>query len=42
MKRTRLAILIAGNLIAGGVALAESQYDPGVNDTEIKIGNTMP
>src|SRR6516164_11471036 len=42
MKRTCLVILIAGNLIAGGVALAESQYDSGVNDAEIKIGNTMP
>ena len=42
MKPACLAILIAGNLIAGRVALAESQYDPGVNDTEIKIGNTMP
>ena len=42
MRPTCLAILIAGNLIVGRVALAESQYDPGVNDTEIKIGNTMP
>jgi branched-chain amino acid transport system substrate-binding protein len=42
MKHTCLAILIACNLIAGGSALAESQYDPGVNDAEIKIGNTMP
>src|SRR6516164_9784570 len=42
MKRTCLVILIAGHLIAGRVALAESQYDPGVNVTEIKIGNTMP
>jgi branched-chain amino acid transport system substrate-binding protein len=42
MKRACLAILIAGNLIAGRVALAESQYDPGASDTEIKIGNTMP
>ena len=42
MKHTCLAILIVGNVIAGGFALAESQYDPGVSDTEIKIGNTMP
>jgi len=42
MKRTWLAILIASHLITGRVAVAQSQYDPGVNDTEIKIGNTMP
>src|SRR6516164_5285639 len=42
MKRTCLVILIAGHLIAGRLAFAESQYDPGVSATEIKIGNTMP
>ena len=42
MKPTCLVILISANLIAGGLALAENQYDPGVSDTEIKIGNTMP
>jgi hypothetical protein len=26
----------------GWVGFCWSQYDPGVNDTEIKIGNTMP
>src|SRR6516162_3145852 len=29
-------------VVAGGVALAAGQYGPGVSDTEIKIGNTMP
>jgi branched-chain amino acid transport system substrate-binding protein len=29
-------------LLSTGGALAEKKYDPGVTDTEIKIGNTMP
>jgi branched-chain amino acid transport system substrate-binding protein len=48
MTRTQ-AILIglaslatAGFAVAGGLALAAGQYGPGVSDTEIKIGNTMP
>jgi branched-chain amino acid transport system substrate-binding protein len=32
----------AALLVAGGLALAAGQYGPGVSDTEIKIGNTMP
>ena len=29
-------------MLANGLALAEGQYESGVSDTEIKIGNTMP
>ena len=29
-------------VLAGSSALAEKQYGPGVTDTEIKIGQTMP
>jgi branched-chain amino acid transport system substrate-binding protein len=32
----------AGLMLAGGLAFAAGQYGPGVSDTEIKIGNTMP
>jgi branched-chain amino acid transport system substrate-binding protein len=43
MKRTTLAGLsLFGLALAGGLALAAGQYGPGVSDTEIKIGNTMP
>src|ERR1700677_3892803 len=33
---------VTGPLLAGGLAFAAGQYGPGVSDTEIKIGNTMP
>jgi branched-chain amino acid transport system substrate-binding protein len=42
MKSTYLAVLTIGSVLAGGFAFAGSQYDSGVSDTEIKIGNTMP
>jgi len=43
MKRTIVAGLSAAGLIlAGGLALAAGQYGPGVTDTEIKLGSTMP
>ena len=43
MKPTILTGLSgAALLVAGGLALAAGQYGPGVSDTEIKIGNTMP
>jgi branched-chain amino acid transport system substrate-binding protein len=43
MKQTTLAGLsLFGLALAGGLALAAGQYGPGVSDTEIKIGNTMP
>ncbi len=32
----------AGLVLASGVVFAAGQYGPGVSDTEIKIGNTMP
>jgi ABC-type branched-subunit amino acid transport system substrate-binding protein len=35
---TAIILLAAG----GGSALAQKKYDPGVTDTEIKIGNIMP
>jgi branched-chain amino acid transport system substrate-binding protein len=46
MMRTSLTSLthlsVAGLVVTGGLALAAGQYGPGVGDTEIKIGNTMP
>ena len=42
MKNMYLAVLAFCSAIGGGLAFAENQYDPGVSDTEIKIGNTMP
>ena len=43
IKRTIVICLSVGSLIlALGLAFAAGQYDPGVSDTEIKIGNTMP
>ena len=43
MKRTLAAGLAAtGFVFATVLALAAGRYGPGVSDTEIKIGNTMP
>jgi ABC-type branched-subunit amino acid transport system substrate-binding protein len=43
MKSTlRGALCAAGLVLASSFAWAEAQYGPGVSDTEIKIGNTMP
>jgi branched-chain amino acid transport system substrate-binding protein len=43
VKRTIVTSLSAASLVlAGGLAFAGGQYGPGVSDTEIKIGNTMP
>src|SRR5271154_6908917 len=43
MKRTLAAGLAAtGFVFAPVLTLAAGQYGPGVSDTEIKIGNTMP
>ena len=43
MKRTIVLALSGASLVlAGGLALAAGQYGPGVSDTEIKLGNTMP
>jgi branched-chain amino acid transport system substrate-binding protein len=37
-----LPMLMAASLIAAHPAAAQKLYGPGVSDTEIKIGNTMP
>ena len=43
MKRTvATALSVASLVLAGGLACAAGQYGPGVSDTEIKIGNTVP
>jgi branched-chain amino acid transport system substrate-binding protein len=43
MKRTVVAGLSAAGLVlAAGLAWAAGQYGPGVTDTEIKLGSTMP
>ena len=43
MKRTvATALSVASLVLASGLACAAGQYGPGVSDTEIKIGNTMP
>ena len=42
MKNMYLAVLAFCSVLGGGLAFAENQYDPGVSDSEIKIGNTMP
>ena len=40
--RVAVVALLAGLLIAAGPAVGEKKYGPGVTDTEIKIGQTMP
>jgi branched-chain amino acid transport system substrate-binding protein len=43
MKQTIVTGIAAASLVlASGLAFAAGQYAPGVSDTEIKIGNTMP
>ena len=43
IKRTIVICLsVASLILAPGLAFAAGQYGPGVSDTEIKIGNTMP
>ena len=42
-KRSILALVLAGIFAAvGESACAAAEYSPGANDSEIKIGNTMP
>ena len=36
------ALSVASVVLGSGLAFAAGQYGPGVSDTEIKIGNTMP
>src|SRR5215475_13346701 len=43
MKRSLAVVALAGALAcASTAASAEKKYGPGVTDSEIKIGNTMP
>jgi branched-chain amino acid transport system substrate-binding protein len=42
MNRTYCYSLAAAIVLAGGLAVAASENEPGVSDSEIKIGNTMP
>ena len=42
MIRRRTALLSAAAMALTGTARAEKKYGPGVTDTEIKIGQTMP
>ncbi|GGC56568.1 ABC transporter substrate-binding protein [Chelatococcus reniformis] len=42
LRVTSVAIALAGLGCAAGPGLAQQKYDPGVSDTEIKIGNIMP
>ena len=37
-----IGLSVAGLLLAGSVTWAAGQYGPGVTDTEIKLGSTMP
>ena len=41
-KHWTALLALVGGLAMAPVAAAEKQYGPGVSDTEIKIGNTMP
>ncbi|MGI4813893.1 MAG: ABC transporter substrate-binding protein [Janthinobacterium lividum] len=41
-KKLTIAGLIFATVATSGAALAAKQYGPGVTDTEIKIGQTMP
>ena len=41
-RRTILATAPAAIALAGLPARAAKQYDPGVTDNEIKVGNTAP
>jgi branched-chain amino acid transport system substrate-binding protein len=40
--RLSAAIVAIGLLAAGGASAAEKKYGPGVSDTEIKLGQTVP
>ena len=41
MKRKQF-VLGAATFLLSGPALAQKDYGPGVSDTEIKLGQTMP
>jgi branched-chain amino acid transport system substrate-binding protein len=38
----RMVLCLAGMLVAAAAARAEKRYGPGVSDSEIKLGQTMP
>jgi branched-chain amino acid transport system substrate-binding protein len=40
--RSGVAVMATTLLIAGGASAAEKKYEPGVSDTEIKLGQTVP
>ena len=42
MRAMTISVLTAALVLASGLAASAGQYGPGVSDTEIKIGNTMP
>ena len=43
IKRTiSTGLYVASLIFASGLAFGAGQYGPGVSDTEIKIGNTVP
>ena len=42
VKRIIAGLSAIGLVFATALALAAGQYGPGVSDSEIKIGNTMP
>jgi len=42
MRKLPLILSAAGLMMLTAPAVAEKAYDPGVTDTEIKIGNTVP
>ena len=41
-QNRRIVLAALGLALAAAPALAQKRYDPGANDTEIKIGQTMP
>jgi len=42
LKRWTASLVVVGALGMVSSAAADKQYAPGVTDTEVKIGNTMP
>ncbi|MGI4815440.1 MAG: ABC transporter substrate-binding protein [Janthinobacterium lividum] len=41
-RKAMIAALTVASLLGSGAALAQKQYGPGVTDSEIKLGQTMP
>ena len=42
LMNKRMVLVSVAAFALAGPALAQKKYDPGVTDTEIKIGNIMP